>query len=216
MRWVFVSIVLVVVSFVLSFFLFSLLPDPVASHWNAKGVVNGTMPRFWGAFFLPIVGAGLFLLLHFIPKIDPKKKNIALFRKEYDCFVAILFLFLLYIHVLTLAWNLGVQVDMLRSLMPAFAVLFFASGILIGHAKQNWFIGIRTPWTLESEEVWLKTHHLGSRLFKVVGILSLLGIIFPEIGIFLVVGSAILAAVITIIYSYVVFRKKSVRKVTRG
>ena len=69
---------------------------------------------------------------------------------------------------------------MTKFIIPAFAVLLFYIGILIKHAKRNWFIGIRTPWTLSSDKVWDKTHALGGKLFQVSAVITLGGIFFDK------------------------------------
>ena len=74
-----------------------------------------------------------------------------------------------YIHLLTLLWNLGWIFDLVAWMSPAFAVLLFFAGVLMGKAQSNWFIGIRTPWTLSDNRVWEQTHRIGGIAFKVCG-----------------------------------------------
>ena len=88
---------LVVLAFLISAFAYPRVPDRVASHWNARGEVDGTMGRFWGVFFLPLMLAGLTLLLVFVPNIDPLKANIARFRRYYDQFIFVFVVFIFFI-----------------------------------------------------------------------------------------------------------------------
>ncbi|MCD6528067.1 SdpI family protein [bacterium] len=101
-----------------------------------------------------------------IPKIDPLKKNLEKFRNYFERFFILLFLFLFYLYLLTIFWNLGLRFYIGQAMIPALAILFYYCGVLLEKAKRNWFIGIRTPWTLSSDEVWDKTHQLGGRLFN--------------------------------------------------
>lgn len=78
---------LVAVFYILALSLYSRMPDPMVSHWNAAGEADGYMSRFWGMFLLPFMVTGLALLLFFIPRIDPLKANIARFRSTYDWFI---------------------------------------------------------------------------------------------------------------------------------
>ena len=184
------------------------MPEKVASHWNAQGKVNGYMSKGWGLFLMPLMSVGLFLLFVLIPKIDPLKENIKKFRKYFDGFIVLLMLFLFYVYLLTLFWNIGSRFNMSQLMIPAVGILFYYCGILVENAKRNWFIGIRTPWTLSSEKVWDKTHKIGSRLFKAAGIVALLGIFFPKQAIFFVIIPVFLVTVYTLIYSYFEYQKE--------
>jgi uncharacterized membrane protein len=116
--------------------------------------------------------------------------------------------FLFYIHLLTIFWNSGYTFNMLTFLSPALAILFYSTGILIENAKRNWFIGIRTPWTMSSDKVWDKTHKLGGKLFKIVGILALLAIFFESYAILIIVVPVIIVSIYTIVYSYFGYQKE--------
>jgi len=183
------------------------MPEKVASHWNAQGQVNGYMSTFWGVFLMPIISIGMFLFFILIPRIDPLKSNIQQFRKYFDGFVVLIMVFLFYLYVLTIFWNSGYTFNMTAFLSPAMAVLFYYSGILIENAKRNWFIGIRTPWTMSSDKVWEKTHKIGGRLFKIAGVITLLAIFFESYAIFIIVVPVILISIYTVLYSYFEFQK---------
>jgi uncharacterized membrane protein len=148
----------------------------------------------------------IFLL---IPKLDPLKENIETFRAYYDKFILIIISFMFYVHCLTLLWNLGIYVNMLQFLSPAFCILYFFSGMLIGKAKRNWSIGIRTPWTLSSQNVWNKTHKIGSRLFKLSGILCLPGILFPSKSFVFMIVPILISSMYLVVYSYLEYRKEN-------
>ena len=119
-------------------------------------------------------------------------------------------IFLLYIYLLTILWNLGLWFNMVQLLAPALGVLFYFCGVLIGKAKRNWFIGIRTPWTLSNEKVWDKTHLIGGRLFKAAGLVALLGVLFQNYAILFVLIPVILVSLFTIVYSYFAYQKEKV------
>jgi uncharacterized membrane protein len=199
---------LIVVSFAVSIYFYPQMPEKVASHWNARGEVDGYMPKFWGIFLIPLISIFLFLLLWAIPKIDPLRMNIEKFRKHYDGFVLIFLGFMLYVQVLIISSNIGIEYNMTQMLSPAFGILFYYCGFLVENTKQNWFIGIRTPWTLSSEKVWNKTHKIGGKLFKASGVIALFGFILPSYALFLMAAPVILAAVYTVVYSYFEYRKE--------
>ncbi len=86
--------------------------------------------------------------------------------------------------------------------------LFIGLGYLIEHAEPNWFVGIRTPWTLSSERVWKKTHALGGTLFKIAGILAMIGVVFGKYSIWFVIVPILAVSVYLVIYSYREFGKE--------
>ena len=143
-----------------------------------------------------------------LPKIDPLKANYRKFSKYYDWFIAVFVFFMIYIHTLTIVWNRGIVFDMGLAIVPAMAALFYFVGVVLENAKQNWFIGIRTPWTLSSEAVWEKTNKLGAKLFKITAAAALFSALLGAKAfgavIFLLVG----ASLFLMIYSYLEFRKE--------
>ena len=200
---------IILLSFALAYYLFPQMPETIASHWNAQGEADGYMTKFWGLFLMPFCLIGLFLMFLIIPKIDPLKENIEKFRKYYDGFILAITLFLFYVYSLTLAWNMGIKFDMTLSLLPAIALLFYGVGILTENAKRNWFIGIRTPWTLSSDKIWGKTHKHGGKLFKIAGIIGLLGLFFSNYAIFFIIIPVIFISIYLIAYSYFEYQKEA-------
>jgi uncharacterized membrane protein len=199
---------IIILSFAISIYYYPQMPEKLASHWNAQGQVNGYMSKFWGLFLMPIISVGLILLFILIPRLDPLNSNIAQFRKYYDGFVVLIMVFLFYLYLLTIFWNIGYTFNMIIFLSPALAILFYYTGKLIENAKRNWFIGIRTPWTLSSDNVWDKTHKIGGKLFKIAGVFAFLAIFFQEFAIFIIVIPVIIISIYTVAYSYFVYQKE--------
>ncbi len=202
-----IIIATITISFAIGIYFYPQLPDKLASHWNAEGLVDGYMTKFWALFLMPMIALAGFLLFIALPKLDPLKENIEKFRKQYDTFIVMFTLFLLYLYILTLLFNLGFYFNMVQMMAPGFGALFYYIGILMESAKRNWFIGIRTPWTLSSDKVWKKTHKLGSKLFKGVGIISLGGVILPDYAIYFLIIPVIAVAGCTAVYSYLEYKK---------
>jgi len=187
---------------------YSHVPLTVASHWDASGNVNGYMSRGWGTFTLPIVFVIVFLVLFFIPRIDPKRDNIARFRKYFDYFIVGLAVILYYIYLLTLLWNIGYHFNFTEFLIPPIAALFYLIGVLLPHTEPNFMIGIRTPWTISSPAVWKKTHDAGGVAFKICGIIGLLGTALPELAVWLLFVPVAAATIGLVIYSYVLYERE--------
>lgn len=203
--FIIVALLCIVLSFGLSLALQGYFPERMASHWNAAGQVDGYSSPFMGKFLMPFIQLGVFVLLLALPYIDPRSKNITQFSTTYRWFALALIGFLTYIHILTLIWNLGFPMNMTLWLTPAFALLFFLAGVMISRAKQNYSIGIRTPWTLANTEVWDDTHRVGGVVFKVCALVSLLGMLFPAVAFLFMIGPILVGALGLVIYSYVRF-----------
>lgn len=205
-----VVLLMIVAATIVGGALWNRLPDPMASHWGPNDEVNGYMSKFWGVFLLPLITLGMTALFLVIPSIDPLKANIAQFRDVFNLFIMLIVAFMLYLYALTLRWNLGyTDFGMSEAMLPAMGILFFFIGFLLRKAKRNFFIGIRTPWTLSSDRVWDETHRLGSVLFMVSGVLAFLGSLFGGTTAFWfllvpIIGSTL----ITLVYSYVIYQRE--------
>lgn len=185
------------------------LPEQMASHWNANDEVDGYMSKFWGVWMVPLMTLGMFGIFLLVPVIDPLKANIAKFRSVFNLFILLITAFMLYVHGLTLAWNLGYEFRMSSAMLPFMGVLFIFIGYMLRQAKRNWFIGIRTPWTLSSDTVWDKTHQLGSVLFMASGVLAFLGALFGgTIAMYLTLIPMLGSALFVVIYSFVLYQRE--------
>src|SRR5512141_1132398 len=183
-----ISLVLILIAVAVSAAVYNRLPERVASHWGADDQVNGTMSRFWGVFIMPLIALAILVLFLVLPAVDPLKANIATFRSMFNGFIVAMMVFLLYLHLLTIAWNLGYQGFRMSSmLLPALGLLFILIGVMLRQAKRNFFIGIRTPWTLSSDRVWDQTHRVGALLFIACGVLAFFGAFVPGPTAFLMV-----------------------------
>ena len=206
---IFVIVILALAALV-SLLLWNQLPDPMASHWGANDQVNGYTSKFWGAFLMPIISAVMFLLFLAIPFIDPLKANIAKFRETFNAFIVLIVAFMLYVHGLTLAWNLGyTNFRMSAAMLPAMGLLFIFVGVMLNKAKRNFFIGIRTPWTLSSDTVWDETHRVGAKLFMISGALSLVGVLFPDYAIWFLLIPISCAGIFSTVYLYILFQRET-------
>jgi uncharacterized membrane protein len=188
--------------------LWNQLPDQMASHWNSNDEVDGYIPKFWGVFLMPLITLSMLVLFLVLPGMDPLKVNIAQFRESFNLFIVLIVAFMLYVHGLTLVWSLGYQdFKMSAAMLPFMGVLFIAIGFMLRKAKRNFFIGIRTPWTLSSDSVWDKTHQLGSILFMASGAFAIIGGFFGGTTAFwLMFVPLIGSSLFLVIYSYVLYR----------
>ena len=206
-----IVLTLIAIALVAGLALWNQLPDQMASHWNTNDEVDGYISKFWGVFLMPLITLGMFGLFIALPNMDPLKANIASFRGAFNLFIVLITVFMLYIHGLTLAWSLGYQsFKMSTAMLPFMGLLFMFIGYLLRQAKRNFFIGIRTPWTLSSDTVWDKTHQLGSVLFMVSGALAFFGSFFGGMAAFWLLFIPLMGSTLfLVIYSYILYRNET-------
>ena len=197
--------VLTFVTLAAGLFFYPVLPDVMMTHWNAEGVPDGSMPKFWGVAIMPLLLAFSISILAAIPHIDPLKNNIASFRTQYNIFVVLLSAVLAFVQLAVLAVNLGTALNMSTIVMPAVGVLFFWLGSILPRTKRNFFFGVRTPWTLSSDTVWKRTHKMAGWIFRALGLLAVFTIIVPAYAVPLFFGPLVVAVVGLVAYSYFVY-----------
>ena len=196
------------ITFALTLATYPTVPDRVVSHWNAAGQADGYSSKFWGLFLIPLIMTGFVALFAVLPRIDPYKMNYEKFRDYYEGFILLFVLFFLAIQVQIILWSIGYQVSPNLTFPLLIGMLFIYIGFLLGHTEQNWFVGIRTPWTLSSKTVWKKTHELGGKLFKIAGVISCAGIVAGAYALWFILVPVLAVAVYTVVYSYTEFQKE--------
>jgi uncharacterized membrane protein len=195
-------------SFLASILLYNKLPEQMPMHWNIAGEVDRYGSRLEGAFLMPLLNAGLLLMMIWLPAIDPRRKSYAKFEGFYKLFQWVMVIFLTGMHGLILAWTLGYHLSISLYVKLAIGILFIIIGSYLGKVRSNWFVGIKNPWTLENDEVWIKTHRLAGPLMFGTGVISIvLAFVNNNISFWIIVGSVILAAIIPNVYSYVIFQR---------
>lgn len=151
---------------------------------------------------------GFVALLTVIPRIDPYKKNYEKFGGYYEGFILLFVFFMLTIQVQIIHWSSEYRISPNLTFPVLIGTLFIYIGFLLGHAEQNWFVGIRTPWTLSSETVWKKTHEIGGKLFKIAGVIAFAGVLAGEYAIWFILVPVLAVAVFTVAYSYFEYQKE--------
>lgn len=187
---------------------YPLMPVEVGTHWNAAGDLDGTLPKFWGLILIPLLMYGLCALFAALPRIDPLKNNYQKFQAPYEKFILVFAVFLFSIQLQIILWGLGIEVSPTIVMPAMIGILFISLGFLLEHAEPNWFVGIRTPWTLSSATVWKKTHQIAATLFKLAGLVSMVGVLSGRYAYLFIIVPVIAVAVFTTVYSYVEFQRE--------
>lgn len=208
-------LILLLLSYTIGLYLYSQFPERVASHWNFAGEVDGYTDKFTGAFMIPLLLTGMYGLFRFLPLVDPRKDRYPEFADVYHKMRYFILSVLFIIYTLLGLYNLGVPVRMDLIIPVLIGGMMIVIGNWMGKMKPNWFMGIRTPWTLASDVVWNKTHRFGGYLFVLLGILiMLIPFALPQIGLALLIGGVIITVFGTALYSYIIYRQEERRKIT--
>jgi uncharacterized membrane protein len=189
---------------------YSKLPERLPVHWGFDGAVNRYGSRAEGAFLLPGMMILVWLLLRFLPRIDPRRANYAKFSDTYDLLVNSLVTLFAVMHVALLGTALGWPISMERLLPALVGLQFVILGNALPRARPNWWFGIRTPWTLSNDRVWMRTHRFGGYLLAGAGVALLVAAALPSIWTFaLGVVAVALAAFGSLIYSYFAWKQET-------
>jgi uncharacterized membrane protein len=185
------------------------LPSWMASHWNARGQVDDYMSKNICLFMIPVSSVFVALLFAGLSRVDPLQKNFQWFRVFNDTFLFLLLAFLFAVQVFIIAWNLGIKIRTAFLMPVLLSILFFGLGCIMGKVGPNWFLGIRTPWTLGNERVWRKTHLWSAILFKLAAAMMLFGGMMVYHPVLFVVVPILLAVLISVFLSYVFYRQEN-------
>lgn len=182
-------------------------PDRIAIHWNIDGEVDGWGSKWPALLIIPVVAVGIYFLLRFLPLIDPHKKNYAGFHRAYQVIRVAVALMMVGIQVIIVLAAVGFDVDPGMWIMVAIGALFVLFGTVMADIKPNWFVGIRTPWTLCSDLSWSRTHQLAQWVFIGSGLMfAASGFIQAQWAIFIATGIMLTGILGVVVYSYFVWK----------
>ncbi len=212
-----VQVLPVAAMFVVAALCWSHVPDRIAVHWGLQGKPDGFAGRISGLLLLPIVSLAVYLLTLFLPSLDPGRANYRNFAGAYNAIRFSITLFLSLIYMVMVLTALGYQINMTTVVGLALGVLFVVLGNVMGKIRPNWFVGVRTPWTLSSKISWTKTHRLAGWLFIAMGLLAAAWGLFQApwmFGLMLAVDAG--CVLVIVVYSYLVYRKDPLHTTPAG
>ena len=196
-----------IVPFLVLAFTWNMFPEEVPIHFDMDGNPDRYARKVFGLLIFPGLNILLYLFLILVPRIDPKRKNYELFEDKYRIIRLIIHLFIAFVFFVIAAYTLGYTVDITRMVMYGVIVILLVFGNYMGNIRMNYFVGIRTPWTLASEMVWRKTHRFTARLWVSACMAMLIGLPFIPGG--YIIALLVFVGVITVIpivYPYIVYR----------
>ena len=211
-----VSIALIAAMLAASLYVWTVLPEhaQVPVHWDIDGKVNGFAGKSFALFYAPAILSAICALLAFIPRIEPRRLNLANSAKFYRATWIGIVCVLAAIHAATLSAALRLPVNVALIATVGIALVFMLIGNYLGKTRSNFFAGIRTPWTLSSEYSWERTHRLTGRLFVLTGAVGLaallaFGVRTASLILFAALGAS---AVVGVVMSYVYWRRDPERR----
>jgi uncharacterized membrane protein len=185
------------------------LPATMPIHWGANGEANGFATKINAMILTVGIMVLIYFVIAFVPRIDPRKENYKYFSKTYNIVLNAVLLLFFFVNMSTILQGLGYNVPM-SYIAPIMAgIIFIIIGNYLQRVRSNYFMGIRTPWTLSNETVWKKTHRLSGKLFFIGGLLILISAFLPD-GYKSVImwGSIVLCVAIPYLYSYLAYKKE--------
>jgi uncharacterized membrane protein len=212
-RWLVVMLVLAVLALGTSLAVWfnraAWLPEEVPVHWGVSSEPDQAVPReqvFWWLMIAPLCLLGFTALAAVLPWLSPARFKVESFRSTYYYIWGLVGLMLFYIHAVLLATQLGWLADLPRWLVGGMMVVFVFLGNVLGKVKRNFWMGVRTPWTLASDVVWERTHRLAAWLFTGG---ALVGLVLVLVGVHPLIAFApfLVAALAPIFYSLVLYKR---------
>ena len=205
--WLIWTIILVPYIFVA--FFWSKFPDQVPTHFGFDGKPDDYKGKAFGLLFLPTLNICMYFFYLALPLIDPSKKNYGLFQDKFKIIRMVVHAFLTFVFFITAVYSLGYIFNISMLIYYGVLVLFLLMGNNIGNVRHNYFIGVRTPWTLANEEVWTRTHRMAAKLWVAASLIAMVVLPFvpQEATSFVFMGYVVLISLIPIIYSYIEFKK---------
>ena len=185
--------------------LYTDLPAQIPTHWNAAGEIDDYSPKGWGIVMLLGMGVLVWVIMKLIPVISPKGYRTETFAEIVNLFQVVLVAFMSGICVLVLLESYGVNVRINESIFIGVGLLLFILGNYMTKMRKNFFLGIRTPWTLASDEVWSRTHRVGGPIFMAGGLLLAVSAFLP-IRAEAMAAVVVVIALVPVVYSYFVYR----------
>jgi len=170
----FFPLVILAAGFAASAYFYENFPEVVPTHWNFAGQADGWSGKASAAFAIPTLNSVIYLMFFALPYLDPKKDRYEQFAKVYHIFKSIILFLLLAIYFAVGLSGLGYNVPIGTITPILIGIMFVVMGNYMGKLKPNWFMGIRTPWTLSSEKIWNKTHRFGGKIFILSGLLMIM------------------------------------------
>jgi len=179
------------------------LPAQIPIHFGSNGEPNGYGSKMFFLFF-PL---GIYLVMVLQPLIDPRKRNYEIFSDTYFKLRVILSLFFGIVDTIII-YNLLHSIEKMGLLLPSMVLLLFTMfGNYLGNVRPNYFIGIKCPWTLNSDVVWIRTNKLAGKLWFWGGLAGLVALFIIKDFKLVLIPVLFVTVIIPVVYAYIIHQK---------
>jgi len=201
--------VFLLLPFVMILLFWDKYPAQIPMHWSFSGKIDDYETKMPALFFLPGFNILLYVLFLVIPKIDPRWDNFKLFKKTYQIVKYSIILLMTFLFFVITAFSFGYRFDTMYAVIIPITIFIAIFGNVMGNIRQNYFVGIRLPWTLSNEQVWTITHRMAGHLWVWSSIVMIILIVILPASIikycFWVYFGCIV--IVPCVYSYIIYKK---------
>lgn len=209
-KFLIITTIICILPMILGIVFYNKLPDEVITHWNAEGAADGYLEKNFAVFGLPLIMAGLNILLHFQINNDPKYERmgrmIVLISKLTVPVISVLMISASVIYSIE---EYRPSVSVTKIVLILVSLLIILMGNYMPKCRQNYTVGIKLPWTLDDEDNWNKTHRLAGYVWMAAGIIMLIFTLLGKVHAYSMIILIVIISAVPAVYSYLLYRKNN-------
>lgn len=202
------QIILIIAMFWTGLYFWNDLPDLIPTHWDINWEIDNYSSKTFWVLFLPILALIISILFKVLPKVDPKHKNYKHFQKSWNQMQLYIILFFAYLYFIIITFSLWQEIKISKFVVWWIWILFILLWNLFWKIRQNYFIWIKLPWTLNNEKNWNKTHRFWWYCFVIWWVILFISALLNYINFYLIILFILVSTILPVIYSYLFFKKK--------
>lgn len=212
-KFLIITTIICILPMILGIVFYNKLPDEVITHWNAEGVADGYSDKNFAVFGLPLIMAGLNIILHFQinndPKYDRMGRMIVLISKLTVPVISVLMISASVIYSIE---EYKPAVSVTKIVLILVSLLIILMGNYMPKCRQNYTVGIKLPWTLDDEDNWNKTHRLAGYIWMAGGIIMVIFTLFDKMNAYSMIILIVIISAVPAVYSYLIYRNNKINK----
>lgn len=209
-KFLIITTIICILPMILGIVFYNKLPDEVITHWNAEGVADGYSEKNFAVFGLPLIMAGLNILIHFQinndPKYDRMGRMMVLISKLTVPVISVLMISASVIYSIE---EYKPAVSVTKIVLILVSLLIILMGNYMPKCRQNYTVGIRLPWTLDDEDNWNKTHRLAGYIWMAAGVIMLIFTLLDKLNVYSMIVLIVIISAVPAVYSYLLYRKNN-------
>lgn len=201
-----IGVLMIAATLAATLLMYPILPGTVPTHWNIHGQADGFSSKWTMLVLMPGIMAAIMGLFAALPWLSPWQFEVDKFRSTYLYMMLVILAFFGFVQALTLWAAAGRRLDMNHAVAGGVCLLLVLLGGVLGRVKRNFYVGVRTPWTIANERVWEATHRLAAKTFVAGGLLALV-LMLLRMPFWAFIGVVLGAALTPAVYSLVFYKQ---------